>query len=373
MVLPSPVWADLRPGAGIISEPPRAPCFSAPPTPGIQPRIMPVGPLWAPLTPMVTNVPKVPLQPWSARAEPTMQMLPPMPCTRQEPMVQNPAPWSHGKVKLPEDLLSRIEGVVTDMEKNVAEEQRSKHLRCPALEGDQWCLGCSGWEALGRELSGNWDLSGCRVLANDLVINTCRQVRALRSLGAGLAQQENAERAGLGRGSSSVPPRADVSRAPVRERSEIPRRIPRSPPGPPPQRPKVERAPQAEESDDEEEEEEEPEEDAVHEGGDTNRRPPGPDPPRREGHSSRRRERSRSAGRSRADKSHRERRDRHHQSSRPRRGKNRGGKTRRAGRKHQRLRRLATNPHLVVHRKASGRLLELSSVVRGSEALHKGD
>lgn len=85
---------------------------------------MPVGPLWAPLTP-VTNVPMVPLQPWSARSEPKMQMLPPMPCTaQQEPMVPNPAPWSHGKVKLPEDLLSRIEGVVTDMEKNVAEEQR---------------------------------------------------------------------------------------------------------------------------------------------------------------------------------------------------------------------------------------------------------
>jgi len=45
---------------------------------------------------------------------------------RQDPVTLNGAirPLPQGKVNLPDDLLSRIEGVVTDMEKNVAEEQR---------------------------------------------------------------------------------------------------------------------------------------------------------------------------------------------------------------------------------------------------------
>ena len=52
-----------------------------------------------------------------------------------------------------------------------------------AIEGDLWCLGCAGWEAIGRELGGHWDIGGAKVLANDLVLNCSRQVRALRSLG----------------------------------------------------------------------------------------------------------------------------------------------------------------------------------------------
>ena len=73
----------------------------------------------------------------------------------------------------------------------------------PAQEGDSWCTGCIGWEALGRELTAHWDSEGGRHVANDLVVSTCRQVKALRSVTAGLT-----------RSGGSVPePRAGSSRA----------------------------------------------------------------------------------------------------------------------------------------------------------------
>ena len=70
---------------------------------------------------------------------------------------------------------------------------RAAHLcsRCKqvaAVEGDLWCSGCSAWESIGRELAASWDQSGCRVVATDLALNCARQIRALRSLGAGLSR-----------------------------------------------------------------------------------------------------------------------------------------------------------------------------------------
>ena len=57
-----------------------------------------------------------------------------------------------------------------------------------AIEGDLWCGACSAWESIGRELSVSWDQPGCRVIASDLILNCARQIRALRSLGAGIAR-----------------------------------------------------------------------------------------------------------------------------------------------------------------------------------------
>ena len=73
-----------------------------------------------------------------------------------------------------------------------------------AQEGDTWCVGCTGWEALGRELSGLWDVPGARLLANDFVLSCARQVRALRTLSAGLSRSAGSQACSP---PSSAPPR----------------------------------------------------------------------------------------------------------------------------------------------------------------------
>ncbi|CAK8987809.1 unnamed protein product [Durusdinium trenchii] len=131
MVLQPPIWADLRPGVDPLLGGPQllapGPCFSRPISPGMPPRITPVGPLW---TPVSGPMPPVQL-PWpgpgSGSGEPQLQILPPMPRVGKESLALgtfHPSTLSPRKFNLPEDLLSRIEGVVTNMEKNVAEEQR---------------------------------------------------------------------------------------------------------------------------------------------------------------------------------------------------------------------------------------------------------
>ena len=141
----------------------------------------------------------------------------------------------------------------------------SKCRQSPASEGDLWCNACTAWEALGRELCANWEQTGVRIIAADLVINVTRQVRSLRSLSAGLASEAGrAPRAGTGRAqpasraSHSHRPREDSLR-----REELPRRRPPEPAGPPPRSTKVERGDTEEEdeSDLQEEEEEEPAQD----------------------------------------------------------------------------------------------------------------
>ena len=100
-------------------------------------------------------------------------------------------------------------------------QQCQKCRNFPAAEGDTWCNGCSGWEALGRELCGSWDSAGARRLANDLVLTAARQTRALRSLAAGLVRQADAER-GAGRSEGTR-----RSRSPERDRAgreSLPRR-----------------------------------------------------------------------------------------------------------------------------------------------------
>ena len=246
-----------------------------------------------------------------------------------------------------------------------------------AIEGDLWCLGCAGWEAIGRELGGHWDIGGAKVLANDLVLNCSRQVRALRSLGAGISTGgARSVEAGQSRASVAPPPPApgrDQGDRDTRTRSELPRQratfnLPRPPS--PPRRAKEEQVtePLSEEEEEEEEEDEEGDNPEVR-GAEPKRKPPGPDPsPRRERqHSSRRSHRS--AGHSRAERSRSRRRDRtrgsHTRQSKPRR------RTKRAGRKHQRLKRLAEDPLLRVHRKAGPGLLELLSVSQGRHALEQ--
>ena len=229
-----------------------------------------------------------------------------------------------------------------------------------AAEGDAWCLGCSAWEATGRELSASWDSTGARLLASDLVVNTCRQVRALRSLAAGLTRQEDTRGAGSGRAS-----RRDTTAEGADLRSSLPRR----------RRAEVVQPKDEEESEEEEEYESDEEEEEKkskrrsrtpvkrHSGGD--RRPPEPDYPpgsapgtsklprtlgRAERHSA-------DTGQSR--KQEEKGRTRRTDKTR-RRGKHR------AGRKHKRLHRLAEDPTKIIHRALGGSTLELLSLQPGA-------
>ena len=217
-----------------------------------------------------------------------------------------------------------------------------------AAEGDSWCTGCTSWEFIGRELCGSWDSSGARVIANDLVVNTARQIRALRSLGAGLAR--------LG---SEVPPagnrraREDLPAESKKDnRESLPRRRSEIPP-PPASSAKEEDLSEDLEGEEESEEEEASREHSALGGG--HHRPPEPEGPPPGANRDRRREDTRVRSREEERDYHRGR-ERDHSYKRR---KTSGG--RRGGRKHQRLHRLATNPNLLVHRKPSSDFWELQT------------
>ena len=244
--------------------------------------------------------------------------------------------------------------------------------QCPPAEGDSWCLGCTGWEALGRDLAGTWDSAGCRSIAADLVISCVRQVRALRSLGAGLSRAPSRgggagtyrePLAGGNRARSEAPATTPKS-AGAHPRESLPRR--RSDPPPPPPI-------KSEESDHEEGEEEETEEEVGEEEvpisshralPDGHRPPPEPEGPP----PGRARESKAPADRDRAGRRERHS-DRHSRGERDR-DRTRSGK-RRAGRKHQRLYRLAEDPSLRVHRKPGEDFWTLGAVNQGRQALDR--
>ena len=240
-----------------------------------------------------------------------------------------------------------------------------------AAQGDSWCLGCTSWEALGRELSGHWDTGGCRVIASDIVVNCVRQVRALRSLGAGIARAApittvtSSPGAGSHRASSRVSDRTADREGP---REPLPRSRAAAPPPPVA---KAELSGQEGDEDDfdgesEEEEEEErsptPEHRPIKPGS---RQPPEPDGPP-PGHPKGRDRRFESeAGANRAPAGHTDR-------ERSRRGEHRRRRgSRRGGRKHQRLYRLAVDPHLRVHRKPPEDYWRLSCIDSNSACLDR--
>ncbi len=243
---------------------------------------------------------------------------------------------------------------------------RSKCRQVDALEGDTWCLGCSAWEALGRELTGHWSVPGARLLASDLVVSCTRQVRAIRGFSAGLAQRSEASSgAGGDRASAGLTTAAkSLPRAPSGTR-----KLPTPPPAPPCK---------AEESydEDEVEETEGSEEEAgapgpvAPLGGSGDRRPPEPDHPPSGRHPHHPRS---TTGAEKTRDSHRRHRAREgrgdHRSSDQKRRKR--PSTRRAGRKHKRLHRLVENPLLPVHRLQGDSLWELGSVQYGREALDR--
>ena len=231
-----------------------------------------------------------------------------------------------------------------------------------SAEGDTWCSSCSSWEALGRELAGHWDSEGCRIVANDIIVNCVRQIKALRALGAGIH-----------RGQLAAPPgdsRAGENRAQEQHPIVDPRgSLARKRSAPPPPKPKEETSEdQAGESENLDEESEE--EEVAPDPGHRPIRSSGQDrPPEPEGPPSHQRYQQRKDGaggtRAQSDRySHRHHDDRDG-------GSRRRVRKHRAGRKHQRLHRLLKDPFLRVHRKPSEAFWELSSLGEGAAALQR--
>lgn len=79
------------------------------------------------------------------------------------------------------------------------------------LEGDSWCIGCSGWEAIGIELCATWHNKALRSVAGALVAQTITSIRALRQISSGLKSAEDS------RAATTTPSR---SQAPHREAEE---------------------------------------------------------------------------------------------------------------------------------------------------------
>ena len=250
----------------------------------------------------------------------------------------------------------------------------------PPAEGDAWCGACLSWESLGRELAGGWDQAGCRAVAADIVINCTRQIRALRSLGAGISRDHPS--AGPGRADLAGASRASgepLLRAGPREgRASLPRRRSEAPPPPPRLSPRrrtkeepIERRPEPELDDEESEEEEagSPDPPVRTRKPDPKDPPPEPELPPREGHHRSSHHRSKADNRRSRERT-RDRRD--NRSSRRGRERTRSGKkTHRAGRKHQRLARLAKNPLLRIHRKATDSFLSLSTLAQDRTHLER--
>ena len=56
----------------------------------------------------------------------------------------------------------------------------------PRFGQDTWCIGCGAWEAIGRELTASWGQhAGLRRIADDIILSCARETRALRGLSAG--------------------------------------------------------------------------------------------------------------------------------------------------------------------------------------------
>lgn len=239
-----------------------------------------------------------------------------------------------------------------------------------ASTGDSWCLTCSAWEALGRELSGHWDHIGCRTVAADLVTNCVRQVRALRSLGAGISrapEERVLPSAPLAGESRAKSPREGRHRR--EELGDTRASLPRRRSGHRSAKTEPSEGDREEDEESEEEEEELPQGDVKPLYSGRDRRPPEPDePPPRGEHRD-----TRDAGTGRSDHTKQSEKRRRSGGERTRsRGRDRTKRPRhRGGRKHQRLGRLAENPLLPVHRKPAASYWGLSTLCFGKEQLDR--
>ena len=102
----------------------------------------------------------------------------------------------------------------------------SRCKRWAAQSGDSWCAGCTATEAVQTEWGKAWQ-PAYRRIAQDLVISTARQVRALRNLAAGLTsavhQQATADQHRQRVTPAALVPGLEVSELRERASSEDPR------------------------------------------------------------------------------------------------------------------------------------------------------
>ena len=220
--------------------------------------------------------------------------------------------------------------------------------------GDSWCIGCTAASELALELQRTW-AAPVRRIAHDIVIGATRQVKALRSFGAGLHSRARSEAA---KGSEPDPSvtssRGALQAGALQEdlRTEIPRRRTTTPKSAP-RSPQVKGESPSESSDSCEPEEPE----------DRRKRSPPPDSPRRplekDSHHRKPPEPDYPPPGQDTRKRSRERRDQR-EGQRPRlversdrtRDQNKAPRRKhRAGRKHQRLYRLAIDPTTLVHQR----------------------
>ncbi len=216
----------------------------------------------------------------------------------------------------------------------------NKCKRTPCEEGDTWCLGCSGWEALGQELSAHWGSPTLRVLASDVVVNSVRTVRALRQFSSGLA---SASSAGATRALEVATAKSGSNPKPPLQRSQG--------------APNVEV--KAEPADEEEYESYTEEETAPKAAG--ARRPAEPDHPPPKAPRGQQEEEDR-------DHRPRESGSRREEPEQERRGHKR---KRRGGRKHQRLHRVLGDPNVRLHRSKPGSYWDSTPSRQGRGALDR--
>ena len=229
-----------------------------------------------------------------------------------------------------------------------------------ALANDTYCLACAAWEGLGRDLQAPWGTTGCRDIATELIVACARNLRALRNVSHTL---------GSGAGTSpgikeepkqeSKPAEGKAAERPAlqRRRSEAESKGTSAKASPHTAREGRKRERTDTDSSDDTEEEEVTEATIEPLGGRNHPKPPEPDGPPPGGH--------RSERHSDRTKDHHHRRD--HPWRREREKKHRPGH--RAGRKHQRVARTASDPFKRIHRKLPHSFFEERLSDRGRAAL----
>ena len=202
---------------------------------------------------------------------------------------------------------------------------------------DTWCLACAAWESLAAELTAPWGSPACRPLATDQILNCVKAVRSLRQLSTSI-QSAGASRSALDKGSagSGRAPQVVCRSGPPGAAAKVlppgPKESNRStlPPPPAPVRAKDET--ESEYSGESGEAVDLASGERASGSRPVAEVPTPPSPPRGRVREVRDRSRRRHSG-----------------------AKDRGGhKTRRAGRKHQRLHRTLDNPSIRVHQRLPG-------------------
>eukprot|EP00435_Cladocopium_sp_Y103_P056561 s1780_g19.t1 len=228
------------------------------------------------------------------------------------------------------------------------------------IANDTWCTGCSAWEAIETELTGRWlGPKGLRAIGENLVLGAAREIRALRSLGAGLsrapkesgaetaaapASREAAGSARAGQGlaakSQAKPPTAGASEYTYETETDEEEAVNEDKKKPASEEPERKREKQPEGTEDRKRSSRREKEDP----------PPLPRKVKEEDKEEKRRSERREEKDKRKRRESRERGEREErEGEKTEKKKKKKDKTKRGGRKHKRLDRLAEDPYARIH------------------------